>query len=88
MLISLLDSFKPDIAHGFIICLAFELYFASQYLIAAGSSFSHIVDYARTIERSYIETYGGGVKRLCHQYHSIGLSSKGDDTSGRGQLHS
>lgn len=67
---------EHDMVYRIIRGLLLPLYLASKHLIAIGISFSQIVDYAKAIERAYIETYRGVSNKLCHQYNVIGISSE------------
>lgn len=50
-------------------------FLALEHLIKVGSSFSKVVNHARTTERAYIKTYRGGGKGPCHQYSVSSIST-------------
>lgn len=58
---------------------SFSTLFSIRAFIAAGSSFSQVVDHIKAIDRTCIYTYGGRSKRTCHQYDAIGIPSESED---------
>lgn len=65
----MLFTVELELACEFIKGLTLQLHLEIEYLIAIGSFFPQIVNHTRTINRAYIETYGGGDKRLSHRYN-------------------
>lgn len=69
----MLYSSEHEMMYGFFGGLALPFYLASEHLIAVGYLFPQIIDHETTIERAYIDTYGGENKRLCHQCSVVGI---------------
>lgn len=59
--------------------LALPLYLEFENLITTVSSFSQVVNHMRANQKKCIEAYGGGDKRLFHQYNAIGIPCRSED---------
>lgn len=79
--------YELDIVHGFNRESALLLHLVSEHLIAIGSLFSQVIDYAIASKRACIDTYIGGIKMPCHRYSASGILYGSGDPYSIGQLH-
>lgn len=79
---------KHEMVCRFIRGLALPLCLAPKHMIASGSSFSRVVDYATFTVRACMDNYRGGSKRPYYPYRVISIPSKSKDSRGEGQLYS